>query len=537
MSSNTPAHQFEYLGDEQPLSVGNGRRTGLVLAGTAAVVGAAAVGAWAVAAFMSGGPAPATAVPSDAFAYVSLDLDPDGGQKVEALQTLRKFPAIREELGIDTGSDPRRVLYDALTAEEPCPDIDFDDDVDPWLGSKLAVAVVPGDDEPTPFFVVQVKDEGLAEDAMAKVAECADEEAPGTAFSGDFMVVAETGDIADDVVASAEEGSLADDDGFNRWIDEAGGSGIVEAYVSAEAPKYFAEQGGFATATATSELEEVASGGPSLVGPVTAAGSAPPVTEAFEDFEGAALVVRFDDEALELEMAAGGVPGEMLTDGDSGIEELPATTALALGLVVSDTAVQDAIDAFTESSGMTEEQVEQLLAQGEAMTGLELPEDVQALLGDGFSLAVDSSADFDRLIHSSDTPTGMPAGVRIVGEPSEITPALDRLLASVGPAAEGVVVEEGDGVVAVGLDADYVATLAEDGALGDEERFQAALDDVELEAGAMYVDFDAGDWLTELAATDPDERIAENVEPLDSLGLGGSVEDDTVRLVVTLTTD
>ena len=496
-------NDVEYLDDQGPEKSRSGRRTGLVVGATAAVVGVAAVGGWAVAQFMSGGPSPATAVPSNAFAYVSLDLDPDGGQKVEAVQTLRKFPVIREELGIDAESDLRRVLFEAITAEQPCADLDFDEDIDPWLGGKLGVAVVPGDAEPTPLFVVQVKDTELARDGLDRIAECAGEDAPGVGFVDDFMVVAESDDFADRIVADAEAGSLADDGEFQRWIDEAGGSGVIEGYVSADAPQYFAE-----------ELQ----------------------MPTFEEFEGAAVVVRFEDEALEVEMAAGGLPAQVESGGDSGIEELPGSTALAIGFAVADGAVQDMVDGLG-SSGMGDGAIAELLAEAEAQTGLQLPEDLQTLLGDGLSFAVDSSVDVEGLVESTSDPADIPAGVRIVGDPDGITEVLDKLLAAVGPMAGDVVVEEGDGVVAIGLDADYVATLAGDGDLGDSDRFQAALDDVDSRTGAVYVDFDAGDWLTELAATDADERIEENVAPLDSLGIGGWLEDDVAHGVVRLTTD
>ena len=548
MSSSTPgptdgpapdqagSPQVEVLGDQQQPASRRSRRTGLVIAGTVAAVAAAGAGAFAVTQFMSGGPAPATAVPSAAFGYLALDLDPDGGQKFEAVQTLRKFPAIRDELGIDGGDDLRRVLYEAITVDDPCPEIDYEDDIEPWLGSKLATAAVPGDEEPVPFFVVQVKDQELASDAIAKIAECAGEEEPGTAFVGDFMVVAESGDIAEGIAGDAEESSLADDDEFGRWIDEAGGSGIIEAYVSADAPQYFAEE---AEMPIGEDLDELTSGSSALTGPseMTPSTMGTDVEEAFKDFEGGAMVVRFDDEALELEVAAGGLPSEVPTGGESGMGDLPATTALALGFGVPEDAVQDFIDGFAKSSGLEQEQIDEMIAQAEAQTGLELPEDLQQLLGDGMSIAMDSSLDFDALMEGSGEPEQIPAGVRIVGDPDEITEALDKVLASLGPMAQSVVVEEGDGVVAVALDPDYAETLAGDGSLGDEDRFENALDGLDDSAGAFYVDFDAGDWLTELASTDEDERIKENVEPLDSLGISGGVEDDVVHGVVKLTTD
>ncbi len=557
MSSSTPgptdgptpgaAPEVDYLG-ERPAASGRKRRTGIVVAGTVAAVAAAGAGAWAVTQFMSGGPSAAMAVPAGALGYVSLDLDPDGGQKIEAVQTLRKFPAIQEELDIDGSEDLQRVLFDALTAEDPCPDLDYGVDLEPWLGGKLAVAAIPGDDEPVPFFVVQVKDEEAATDGIAKIAACGDEEAPGTAFVGDFMVVAETDEIAADVAADAEESSLADDDEFGRWIDEAGGSGILEAYVAAEGAEYLVEMMGsdalpitdeFAATTESSMLE---AGAEPLVaadgldeGPDAA--PTPDLEEALEEFDGAAFVVRFDDEALEMEAAGGGLPTDVEVDGESGLGDLPASTALAFGLGVADGAVQDFLDSFTQSSGLSEDAVEEMLGEAEAQSGLELPEDIQALLGDGFSVAVDSSVDMDSMINSSEPPEELPAGIRIVGDPDEITAVIEKLRESAGSLGEEIVVEEGDGVVAVGIDEDYVATLAEDGALGDEERFEQALEDADTGTGGLFVDFDAGDWLTELAAQGSDERIEENVAPLDSLGISGSVEDDTAHWVLRLTTD
>ena len=68
---------------------------------------------------------------------------------------------------------------------------------------------MPGDSEdgePVPAFVVQVDDEQLAAEGIEAIAECADEDAPGTAFSGDYMVVAETDDLAAEFVADGRGG-------------------------------------------------------------------------------------------------------------------------------------------------------------------------------------------------------------------------------------------------------------------------------------------------------------------------------------------
>ncbi len=77
-------------------AAGRGRRAGLVAAAAAAVVVAVGAGAYGVVQLLAGGSSPATAVPADAVAYLSLDLDPSAAQKLEAFKILRKFPSIKE---------------------------------------------------------------------------------------------------------------------------------------------------------------------------------------------------------------------------------------------------------------------------------------------------------------------------------------------------------------------------------------------------------------------------------------------------------
>src|SRR3712207_9246025 len=112
----------EYLGGVEPAERSRRGRGGLVAGGAAAVVALGAASAWGVASFMSGGQEAAEVVPADALAYVSLDLDPDGGQKLEAYQTLKKFPALAEHLE-EGGEDLRRPLVEALLEEVDCPGV------------------------------------------------------------------------------------------------------------------------------------------------------------------------------------------------------------------------------------------------------------------------------------------------------------------------------------------------------------------------------------------------------------------------------
>ena len=149
-------------------------RKGLLIGGGVAVLALAGGGVWAWTAFFSQGPQPAEALPDSTLAYVSIDLDPPGQQKVEAIKTLRKFPAFRDEIGLDTDDDVRKEIFGSLQDEGLCEDVDYADDVEPWLGDRAAFALVDqGKDRPAPVFVVQIKDQDEAEDGLEKLTACA----------------------------------------------------------------------------------------------------------------------------------------------------------------------------------------------------------------------------------------------------------------------------------------------------------------------------------------------------------------------------
>ena len=205
---------------------GGGRRKGLVIGGVVGVlaIGGAAFGAYS---WLSGtGAQPAEALPAETLGYLSVDLDPSGSQKIAALTTLRKFPAFKDEIGLDTDDDLREKIVEEALKDAPCDDLDYADDFEPWLGDRFAVAAIAqgGDETPAPVFVAQIKDAGKAEDGLEAIQECGGEESGddlgGWSISGDWVVVAETDEIAEQVTDDAAEGSLADDADFQSWTGD-----------------------------------------------------------------------------------------------------------------------------------------------------------------------------------------------------------------------------------------------------------------------------------------------------------------------------
>ncbi len=81
-----------------------------------------------------------------------------------------------------------------------------------------------------------------AESGLTALQECGDGEGEfGWSIAGDWVVLAETDEIAEDVTDATAEASLSDDDEFQRWTGEAGDPGILTAYVAPEAGDLLAE--------------------------------------------------------------------------------------------------------------------------------------------------------------------------------------------------------------------------------------------------------------------------------------------------------
>ena len=319
-----------------PASGGGGRRRGLLIGGGVAALALVGVGAWAAANFFATGAQPSEALPASTIGYASIDLDPSGGQKVEALRTLNKFPAFKEELGLDADDDIRQKLFEELDLPEDCK-IFYNEDVEPWFGERVAVAAVDtGGDSPEIVVVVQVKDADAAEAGLTKLRDCAsgDEASGGWVIDGDWAVVAEDTEGAQAVVDATAKGTLADDPEFKELTAAAGSAGIVTMYAAPEASKFFADSVGGVGGLAE-DLEQSLTGTNTL-GRLSSTSSPPGATPTLKGFNGLAITVRFDDGALEVEGAGdAGFDLSKVYGTDRGgdvVETLPGDTAAAIGV-------------------------------------------------------------------------------------------------------------------------------------------------------------------------------------------------------------
>ena len=473
-----------------------------VVIGAAALVLALVGGVtYAVGALSGGGDQPADALPAGAFAVVSFDLDPSAGQKLDGFRFVRKFPALRDKVPLD--GDLREVLFDALATEVGWDDVDFEADVAPWLGKRLAVAMYPPvddptDDHPTPrgVLALQVTDQDKAEVGLTKLVAAVpatDGGSPtiGWAFSGDYVLVTETDAQAQDMVRKAETSSLADS---GPYADDVAAAGDGVAVVWADMAAAAKSMGG-TTITPLGPAGGVLGGAAGTSGRTT-------------------LVARFD--GPDVFEVVGNVTGAKAagwaTHPISGLEELPESSAVALGLADGDELVPRAFAAMRKNFGEQGPELDAGIASLEEEFGISVPDDLAVLLGDNLVAALDGER--------SD---GVEVGARVttdVAAAQAVLDKLDRAIRSSGGDLPVRSVADGDLIVA---SSDRQAErLSRSGTLGDVPAFRQAMPELDDASFALWVDpvtvFETlfgGDGETD-----------ENLEPIDGLGVTVSSPDD-----------
>ena len=515
---------------------------------------AVGVGAWAAYSFLTTGPQPAEALPAKTLGYVSIDLDPSGGQKIEALQTLNKFPAFKDYVGINADDDLRKEIFGQIQDEAQCDDIDYADDIEPWLGERAAFAAVDvGGEDPDPVIVIQVKDADKADAGLDKIKDCGDSDDLGWAIEGDWAVISESDDVADKIVAATKKGSLADDDDFKHWTDEAGDPGVVTLYAGPAAGDYLADHademfgfplglmgGGSSDCASGSSDDFEEDGGYEFCTDYSddpSSSIADDLKAKLRDFKGMAATLRFNDGAIEFEMAGdGNLSGQIMPDGGASaevVQTLPADTAAAYGLGFADGWFSKIIDTFASYSG---ESPEDLMSELSEMSGLDLPADAETLAGDSAAIALGSDFDMDEL-SSSDDLSDIPVAVKIKGDPDEIEKVLDKLRDMAGPDAN-VLESDADGAtIVIGPNSDYRADVLKDGGLGDNDVFQDVVREADKAQTVLFVNVDEFEDAVADAAGDSDQEFIDNLKPVSGFGVTGWVDGDTAHAVLRLTTD
>ena len=466
------------------------RRTRRRIAIGATVVGALALGGggYAVAAYLSGGGAqPEEVLPADTVTLVKIDFDPAMGQKTAVANLMEKFPALGEGT-----EDIRQSAIDELL-DFGAADLDYEKDVAPWLGDRMAGALVPdeaSDGGMAGVLVVAVDDESAMYDALRSLG---DDPGFGYAVRDDFLLLAQDQETADRI--AAKESRLSEDDDYLADRAALDGDQIAVAWADLSALKQLFDQAAGDGALGLSPFDL----GGDLAGRVV-------------------YGLHAEDDALELvgmDFTVSDVgPGPQPDQPTRLIQQLPEDTLAAI-------SVSDAGD-------MLDERWDDLEATGmvdgfqDMFPNLVLPDDLQNILGSDLLVGV-----------FGDDVENPQFGMRAVtDDPERATDVIKGFDYAFDLGIRTVPAAVDDGYV-LATDVTTARALAgEDAGLGDSAAFQAAVPGADDASLIGYADLAA--ILEQIPEGDGFE--AADYEAVEAVGVTSTPTEKGTRFVLRITT-
>jgi hypothetical protein len=320
-----------------------------------------------------------TKVPGDVDVFATAYLDPGAGQKLNLRRIAGSFPALGGPEGLD-----RRVAEILAEMFEPV-GLRFEEDVKPWLGSQVGVALrVNRDGDPSIAVLADASDEAAAASAVERIELAGEPEVrdyrgvairSGTGPDGERLVSAVVEGAAvmandeafvEAIVDTATGGSdsLAEDDGYAAAVEPLPRSRLVVGFVDVAS---IIERAGV--------REQLAGGVPGPFAPTAG-------LEQLEALRGMGFTVSAEETGLSIQGAVV-VDEATLPEGQRGALESEPNLDEVLAAMPRDSFVV----AATSTGPIPRETVDQLdaLASGVGLTSLR--PGLQSLTGDlGFEL-------------------------------------------------------------------------------------------------------------------------------------------------------
>ena len=230
-----------------PKKLGRGALIAIIAGGLVLLLAFAAGGVLLVRSFLGSGAtatASAVAFPASTLYWTELAIDPSNGQKLEALRFINELDSLKDaiedsdlEIDLDdpaANTDLKKSLWEFIVEGDDSSidtKLDYDDDIAPWLGSRISFGLVPTDDlengEPPVLVAIEARDSEAGIDAVEELLDDLDVDADVDAKNG-YVIVA-TGDIdLDDIY---DDGTLDAAKAFQQSASEAGEWGIASVYV------------------------------------------------------------------------------------------------------------------------------------------------------------------------------------------------------------------------------------------------------------------------------------------------------------------
>jgi hypothetical protein len=216
------------------------------------------------------------------------------------------------------------------------------------------------------------------------------------------------------------------------------------------------------------------------------------------------------------------------------VSRLPDDTAAALGVGLRPGWFDQLADRLSTSlgGGTSRQQLEREMSKD---LGIDVPADLETLLGRSTALSLDGGFSAEDLANASDL-SKIPVAGSVQGDPTAIEGVLDKLRGQSSDAEQMLGSDSSGDLVAIGPSAAYRQKVLSGGHLGDTDTFRSVVPEAGRAGAVLYVNVDAvetglGDLLQ------GDAQTAANVRPLRAIGFSTWLDGDVARASFRITTD
>lgn len=491
------------------------RRIGLIATAIAVPVVLIGGGAYAYQQLNGGGPQPDDVLPSTVIAYARLDADPSAAQKIKLFKLIKKTPDLAREIGIkDDKQDLRKNIVEGVLSD--CPNIDYDKDIKPWIGDRIGVGITDARGEKG-LVALQVTNEKKARKGIDLVAGCLGFTSPGVAFNKGYALIGNSQKDVDAALKGADKKTLSAARAFTEDMQSLGDQGIASVWVNAEAfVKEYAD-----------DIPDDAT------------------RKSLEDARSAALTLRAGDDNIEL-TGIGHRNSNIGKLATADLGDLPAGSVFAASFTGGGKALEEQWPSFRSAFAqgfnesldrgpvpkVTDDDIDEGIKAIEDETGFKLPEDLQTLLGDNFTLVVgDTNLSTLDSIEGPDDVSKLDVAVAMRSTSGPATDLAHRIAAEVVKFT-GIrlsVVGTDDGAV-LATNENFAKTFKSGRHLGDKDEFKSVIDDKTSVGGGLF--FDLATIVKAVRGMDLPPEDKQHFDQLKDLkGLGFSAMKDGDRVI------
>ncbi|MGC4112452.1 MAG: hypothetical protein QM747_18925 [Nocardioides sp.] len=167
-------------------------------------------------------------------------------------------------------------------------------------------------------------------------------------------------------------------------------------------------------------------------------------------------------------------------------------------------------------------------------TGLDVPADIETLLGKGVVLSVSKDLDVEAAENSADG-ANIPVAATVKGDPTAIEQVLGKLRAKTGDLPFLGTSASGD-LIAIGPSEDYRKHVLAGGDLASDDTFKDVVPDVAHASAVLYFNFDALEPALEKASPGDASDLA-NLTPLRAIGISSWLDSGVAKFSIKVSTD